>query len=1544
MILLAMLGNLGTSRAAVWQMYEAEDFQSYGGWSVGFESEAYNSTYLVVMPVSNPPVDDASTVISLPETSIYNVWVRAKDYPEYQPGARLFRAVVDGVETAQAGDHGTVSGEHWYWQKVAEISLDAGEHLLQLRDVNNYLGRCDAVLLTDDSRDPNIFSRGTLYSKRTDPIWARIPLPEAYEGTYPLPLGPVVATLQNEHLKIDFHEEVGGPMGTRLIRETSLYDGSGWTSAPEVSTSDTLVLLRTDVTTVSFRQQAYWQPQIISVPVTIQGQDIVFHNDPGDPFMAGVPEELFPVAARQLDGQTVEVDYVTTSGQTALGHWGLAPGSQDLLCSFTVVPSVTAYYSIGMMTGKGWTPDEVRALEMPPLLQLQRLPKRPFMLVDEIMPQPIALLEVGLDSLGGESVTLATVVDAGTLDFHWANARKAAYGFCLRDPRQGARPAIFSPVLGLEGSRWTAGQPQKVSWRIVVVVGDWKEGMEYISEHIMGVTDYRKPTLVSLTDAALNMFDLIDDDVASGWSDELKGFWDIETKAMSKQAAPLVVVSEAMLAQDEDLFRRRALPTIAYTLTRKLGWIVRPEDQATLDAYRLTVPSQYYGTAHWIGVHQMLNGLNPWLEEFYLPGGQVSYGLFGRALDWVEEFEMYRFRPDPVLLNQIVQKATDFVNTQVFGRQTEPVFYNNFYNYGFYPYWFDLVDLYDVTENQIFLDAAEEGAFNTMAGMWSHPMHPSGDVTIHPGGEVMAVTHLWWKDDVPFRLGFPLQPGDVVEKQVPAWWVSRVGLGLEGPGTYFQGEARMANITNAGWCNDLLRVFGRTGRDIFRTYARNAIIGRFANYPGYYIMDYSDIPLQPDFPYAGPDIASIYYHHIPVTLMFTLDFLFTEASVRSGGQIDFPWYKQKNYVWFTDRIYGTQPGVIYGETGAVPWINRDLVQLDTIDVDWIAARSGDRFFLVLMSQSDSPITANITLNSSLIGLTGEVWRRYEGASPTPVDQPVGIPAQVDVPAKGIVVLSLPAEEQEIFPKRPPLQNGHLVQAAGDWGDAHAFRIRSPFGSDGLYVALTGGPVAGTTVTLTMTGYGQTLEDGHYPYEFLIYPWPFHQSMDFQLNVPASGATPQQTVSLSIPGILPMEAISARSVSVGKIEIFFDQEIDPTSAGDPDRYRLDNNVTILGVTVNPAGRSVTLIVSPSLDRTTSYHVSVEGVQDFYGFAMDPGSIDVLVGAWAWDMAKNVVFNAEGLASDLVDFPALVVLDPVNFNYSEFQAGGADLCFQDRDGNDLPFEIEKWDTSGQSSVWVKVPSIPAGSTNAYVTMFWGYPLSWTGNDPTQVWSSYYSGVWHLASPVDSSPYGNDGTANAPVLTAAVIGDGLTFDGDDDIVVPDSDSLDFSGGPFTVSAWISKNSLSTMIPVSKDFGGIANKWSLGFGSNQIAFRANDIYCYTAPDSLMAQTWHYVTFVRDGNTGHTYVDGQPSDGPHDVSGFGSLTNAESLRIGSRIYQSEPGYYFNGKIDEVRVARAPRSAAWVRACYLNQKANSDFVRFEEPSSPRLSVEHWMEY
>ncbi len=104
-----------------------------------------------------------------------------------------------------------------------------------------------------------------------------------------------------------------------------------------------------------------------------------------------------------------------------------------------------------------------------------------------------------------------------------------------------------------------------------------------------------------------------------------------------------------------------------------------------------------------------------------------------------------------------------------------------------------------------------------------------------------------------------------------------------------------------------------------------------------------------------------------------------------------------------------------------------------------------------------------------------------------------------------------------------------------------------------------------------------------------------------------------------------------------------------------------------------------------------------------------------------------------SSTLSNIPLLVKISSSTisgFSYSDTLANGADVFFSsDPYGIErLACDVDTWDTSGTSLVWVKIPTLSGKNTKLY--MFWGSGSAATRPSSTEVWSGYVA-VWHMNS---------------------------------------------------------------------------------------------------------------------------------------------------------------------------------------------------------------------
>ena len=94
------------------------------------------------------------------------------------------------------------------------------------------------------------------------------------------------------------------------------------------------------------------------------------------------------------------------------------------------------------------------------------------------------------------------------------------------------------------------------------------------------------------------------------------------------------------------------------------------------------------------------------------------------------------------------------------------------------------------------------------------------------------------------------------------------------------------------------------------------------------------------------------------------------------------------------------------------------------------------------------------------------------------------------------------------------------------------------------------------------------------------------------------------------------------------------------------------------------------------------------------------------AWwddAWSRRRTITFDNSAQASNLISFPVLIELDASRVEYDLTQNAGQDLRFVDADdATGLDRQIELWDETGTSYIWVRVPQVNESSSTDFIYM--------------------------------------------------------------------------------------------------------------------------------------------------------------------------------------------------------------------------------------------------
>ena len=327
------------------------------------------------------------------------------------------------------------------------------------------------------------------------------------------------------------------------------------------------------------------------------------------------------------------------------------------------------------------------------------------------------------------------------------------------------------------------------------------------------------------------------------------------------------------------------------------------------------------------------------------------------------------------------------------------------------------------------------------------------------------------------------------------------------------------------------------------------------------------------------------------------------------------------------------------------------------------------------------------------------------------------------------------------------------------------------------------------------------------------------------------------------------------------------------------------------------------------------------------------------------AYQAQITASGYAgeSTLTDFPVLVRISPSTisgFAYAQCaDAGGADLSFALADGTVLSHEIDTWNTEGESTVWVKIPSL---AKDTAFMMRWGDSAVTVSTSTNAAWNSNYVGVWHLGEAdgtcanstsagavYDATPKGA-GAANsvrytgtdAPVGSARTT---ATSAAKSYLSVPSYDAAGV-GGTFTMSGWVRFDSVSgyPRLFSRKESYNAANGWEIEMQNNSYTtFNARGINNNktisggTLP--TLQNSWVHVALVYDGATLTVYGNGGETVSSAAIEA--ATDNAKPLSFGCDSDGSES--YVIGQFDECRLLKGAASADWVKAEYDTVKSAS---------------------
>lgn len=379
-----------------------------------------------------------------------------------------------------------------------------------------------------------------------------------------------------------------------------------------------------------------------------------------------------------------------------------------------------------------------------------------------------------------------------------------------------------------------------------------------------------------------------------------------------------------------------------------------------------------------------------------------------------------------------------------------------------------------------------------------------------------------------------------------------------------------------------------------------------------------------------------------------------------------------------------------------------------------------------------------------------------------------------------------------------------------------------------------------------------------------------------------------------------------------------------------------------VSLAGTGRSVAVDADGEfrIDSVPPGPLAVEGTTDgirlnSLRFALPPGR-DTILGrlplarsAWSDSLVVILDAGARGIALQhaLAGFPIPVALDSGIAGIGHMGSDGADLRATDADGNSLPVALEDWDATTRSGIaWVRLDTLRAGLDSQVVVLRWGNPGAPATRRPVFAGADGWTGVWHLGEDLaDGSDRSRPAVDSETAITTGAIGRARLLRRSHKAHLTVAGGTGAEPAPMgeaTLEAWVRCDAPDATtgwdaIAAHDDVGLRIQRRStdsvLSFGVTDSLASTDDSLATWGTNgraNIVDGRWHLVAGMRRSDSLLIFVDGRKEVAEAWAKPWKRTTLPLSIGRNAGVR------YWDGAIDEVRMATRGFSDEWMRASY----------------------------
>lgn len=764
---------------------------------------------------------------------------------------------------------------------------------------------------------------------------------------------------------------------------------------------------------------------------------------------------------------------------------GFSESANEPVLEFSFTPLIKGYYSVGF-TGMPETERlEFDEIWQPLIWQEKRFPDMSYMTLAYRCTVPATMVRVN-------EGTVALVADPVEMPFDpLPMMENSRFGVAVRNAKGHAQPMIFAPVLGGYGSYMDAGNPFQFKMRLVIEHGGCNDTYEYIARNIFGFADYRHNSIVSLNETLNNMLDYGMSEY-SHFIEDLKGCsYSTDVPGAVKNVSSLNPLNMALITDNRDIYQHRAYPLMEYMVSREKFLFSLDREQKIQNPSR-DMKGPCAPLTELTALYDVFQRANPVFltlaKKMYGEDRTLNLNVVEEGDSWKNSLALYKSTGDNSYLEKAMTDADAYLTRRMAQAQTDfmdPDAGGLFFWTGFAPKWIDLLELYEQSGEQRYLDAAHSGARKFAMFVWMCPTIPDENILVNKGGKAPLYWYLKSKGHEQMYLP---------EEDVPAWRLSEMGLTPESSGTS-NGHRAIFMANYAPW---MLRLSYYAQDTFLHDISRSAIVGRYRNFPGYHIntarttaYEKADYPLRE---HKELSVNSFHYNHIWPMMSMLFDYLVTDVFVRSDGQISFPSQFIEGYAYLQNKFYGHEPGEWYGMKDVYLWMPQDILECDCVELNYLTARSGSKLLIAFTNQSNEAVTAAISLNTDLIEKLVGTVKQANARSQNGAQQSLAVndgKFNIAVEAKGLTTIEIDDVQIEVKTQPDILERTQADAWEKDYlevslGNARAMILPGLDNNNAyLYLQSDEAEISAVILHYEQAGAWKTMHDDTFPFEFTV---------------------------------------------------------------------------------------------------------------------------------------------------------------------------------------------------------------------------------------------------------------------------------------------------------------------------------------------------------------------------------------------------------------------------------------------------------------------------